>query len=163
MPQITLLKVDREKQPKGYIKTVVSYKTDDGKVKAMTVMPFKEQEQVASAFADAKPGDMFNVNFRKNDRDFWEFAPVPIKLGEATQATMRSNAPSGGTSRGNWETTEERAQRQLYIIRQSSLERAIQFFDLTKNNKVSPSDVTDMAALFEQFVVYGKQEVKDVE
>lgn len=161
MPQITVLKIDREKQPKGYVKTIVSYKTDDGKTKGMTILPFKEQEQVAAAFATAQPGDVFNVSFRKNDRDFWEFAPVPTKLGETKQATM--GATSGGTTRSNWETPEERAQRQLYIIRQSSLERAIQFFDLTKNNKASPSDVTDMAALFEQFVVNGKEQSKDVE
>jgi hypothetical protein len=154
MSQITILKVEKEVSPKGYTVTNVSYKNAEGKVKGMKVFPFKEQAAVAASFADASPGDVYEAAFRKNDKDFWEFAPTPTKTG-ATEKTVSTQAAgaSGGTTRSNWETSEERAARQVMIVRQSSLERALQYFELTGHKKADLSEVIALATRFVDFVM----------
>lgn len=149
MTQITVLKVDQEKAPKGYVVTSVSYKTPDGKVKGMKVYPFGEQAEVAKAFADAKPGDVYDVQLQKNAKDYWEFKPSPTKTG-ATEKVATPAAKSG-----NWETTEERAQRQLMIVRQSSISNAIAYMEAMKA-KFSLGELKAVAKDFEDFV-YGRE------
>lgn len=155
MSQITILKVDQEKAPKGYVVTTVNYKDQTGKVRAMKVLPFKDQAQVAEAFSAAKPGEVWEVRLQKNDRDFWEFAPTPLKVGDQAQVT----AP---TAKGNWETAEERNKKQGYIIRQNSVTNAVAFMDAVKA-KMSPQEVIEIAKVFENYVFNGTAEVKDVE
>lgn len=147
MSQITILKVEKEVSPKGYTVTNVSYKNAEGKVKGMKVFPFKEQASVAAAFADAKPGDVYEAAFRKNDKDFWEFAPTPTKTG-ATEKVSAAAGASGGTTRSNWETSEERAARQVMIVRQSSLSTAVAL-----KPKATVEEIIGVAKQFEDFVM----------
>jgi hypothetical protein len=154
MSQITILKVEKETSPKGYVVTNVSYKNAEGKVKGMKVFPFKEQASVAAAFSDASPGDVYEAAFRKNDKDFWEFAPTPTKTGaKESVATSGGTTAAGATRSGNWETSEERAARQVMIVRQSSLERALQYFELTGHKKADLSEVIALASRFVDFVM----------
>src|SRR3990167_800733 len=148
MSQITILKVEKETSPKGYVVTNVSYKNAEGKVKGMKVFPFKEQAAVAAAFADAKPGDVYDAAFRKNDKDFWEFAPTPTKTGAKESVATSAATASGGTTRSNWETSEERAARQVMIVRQSSLSTAVAL-----KPKATVAEIIEVATQFEDFVM----------
>ena len=151
--QITILKVDKEKSPKGYVITSVAYESE-GKTKGQKIYPFKEQADVAAAFADAKQGDVYEVNFQKNDRDFWEFAPTPRKLDVSQKAEPMST--------GSKEKWIPDAERQVLIVRQSCTSSAVEF--LKSNPKAKPSDVVDVAKVFEAYV-FSKPEVpvKDIE
>ena len=153
--QITILKVDKEKSPKGYVITSVAYESE-GKTKGQKIYPFKEQADVAAAFADAKQGDVYEVNFQKNDRDFWEFAPTPRKL-DAGQKAEPMHRTEG--AREKWIPD---AERQVLIVRQSCTSSAVEF--LKANPKAKPSDVVDVAKVFEAYV-FSKPEVpvKDIE
>ena len=139
--QITILKVDKEKSPKGYVITSVAYESE-GKTKGQKIYPFKEQADVAAAFADAKQGDVYEVNFQKNDRDFWEFAPTPRKLDAGQKAE-----PMQSSSKQQWVPD---AERQVLIVRQSCTSSAVEF--LKSNPKAKPSDVVDVAKVFEAYV-----------
>ena len=154
--QITILKVDKEKSPKGYIITSVAYESE-GKTKGQKIYPFKEQALVAEAFASATAGDVYEVNFQKNDRDFWEFAPTPRKLDVSQKAEPMQN--TGGTRSEKWIPD---AERQVLIVRQSCTSSAVEF--LKSNPKAKPSDVVDVAKVFETYV-FSKPDnpVKDVE
>jgi hypothetical protein len=152
MSQITILKVEKEVSPKGYTVTNVSYKNAEGKVKGMKVFPFKEQASVAAAFADASPGDVYEAAFRKNDKDFWEFAPTPTKTGATEKVTTGAASSAATPARGNWETSEERAARQVMIVRQSSISSAVNLVGAAKA-KISTTEVIEMAKDFEAYVL----------
>ncbi len=162
--QITVIKAAVVPQPKGYSVTEVSYKTDDGKTKGIKIFPFKEQAAVAKAFEGAQSGDVFDVEFEQNDKGFWQFRSA-AKTGktEVTEAVVGQKATtSGATAKGgsNWETSEERAARQVMIVRQSSLSTAVAYLTSVepKGSTRSPNDVIDVARIFETYVLQ-----KDVE
>lgn len=139
--RITILKVDNEKSPKGYPVTSISYTGDDGKVKGMKVMPFGDQKAIADAFKTAVKGDVFEVEFGKNDRDFWEFKSAH-KVG--------GNAEVGSTSakKDTWVPDNE---RQTMIVRQSSIASAVQLLQGTK--EANPAKVLEVAKQFEAYVL----------
>jgi len=110
---------------------------------------------------NASFGDVFNVSRVKNDKGFWDWTAVSTgDLGSDAGAT--SAATSGyvapiktGTvvPKSNYETAEERAARQILIVRQSSVSSAV---ELAVANKVKdPSEVINIARQFEAYV-FGK-------
>lgn len=101
--------------------------------------------------AQAKQGETYDVELKKGDK-FWDWASatkVETLLGNPVKAATPS-------PKSTYETPEERAAKQVYIVRQSSLERAIQLFELQGNKKVSENDVTKLAQFFTDFVM-GKE------
>lgn len=158
--EITVIKVAVVPQPKGYSITEVSYKTDDGKTKGMKILPFKEQAAVAEAFKNAQSGDVYSVDLAQNDRGFWQFSSA-TKTGvskEVAEAPVKAATTGKGGS--NWETSDERAARQVMIVRQSSLSTAVAYLASVETKGVtrSPNDVVDVARIFETYVLQ-----KDVE
>ena len=87
----------------------------------------------------AKIGDTFFVVTNKNDKGYWQWDQVSR---EAVQ-------PKANTSpRSTYETPEERAQKQIYIVRQSSLTNAIALL----GSKAKVDHVISVARQFEQYV-----------
>lgn len=147
--KITILKSSVQKQPKGYWVAEVAYKTDDGKTKGMKILDFVQKDVFAVA-KEAKPGDILDADFEKNAKGFWTFKTlVPTGLKEDVSAVATVSAPA---SKGNWETSEERAARQVMIVRQSSLSAANATLEANKG-KFSPEDVIDVAKIYEAYVL----------
>lgn len=139
------------KTPKGgYNQIEVAFKKD-GKVEGKKLIDFKYPE-VYKFFKGLKGGENVNVTSIKGEDDkFWNWSAATIESGEtvdapaeqesgasepavdARAATKSSGATSGrGKVTGsNYETSAERARRQVYIVRQSSISAAI---DLLKVN-----------------------------
>jgi len=151
MRQIQIIKVDKNKSPKGYFVTDISY-SSEGKTKGLKVFPFGPQEQVAKAFEGAQPGDVFEVEFQKNDRDFWEFKPGSIRKLEAKPA-------EGATVAQKTQWVPD-AERQVMIVRQSSISSAVELLKGTKGASVE--EVLKVAKQFEEFVL-AKPAPKDIE
>lgn len=87
----------------------------------------------------AKIGDTFFVVTNKNDKGYWQWDQVSR---EAVQ-------PKANVSpRSTYETPEERAQKQIYIVRQSSLTNAIALL----GSKAKVDHVISVARQFEQYV-----------
>lgn len=161
MAQITIIAIANEyvaTAKGGYNKLEVTYKKD-GKVTARKIMDFTNKA-VYNAFKDANNGDVFDVTEKKNDKDYWEFATATkaALTGEASPVTPGSSSGSGsirGTSapKSNYETSEERAARQVMIVRQSSLSNAVALLTLNGDKKTSPEQVISVARQFESYVL----------
>jgi hypothetical protein len=65
---------------------------------------------------------------------------------------------------GSWETPDERAKKQVYIVRQSSIGAAIDYLDKFReaDAEVAVSDVLRVATQFENFV-FGQTGVAGLE
>jgi len=86
----------------------------------------------------AKEGEVYEVEREKNAKGYWEWKSVTLSAAAATDAAPQTatspttsaarpaNAVGKATERvGSWETPEERALKQVYIVRQSSIANAI--------------------------------------
>jgi len=147
--KITILKVDQTKAPKGYSVLDIAYKAEDGKTKAMKVVDFTNKA-IFETLAASSPGEVFDVTFVKNDKGYWSFGSVTQTGEKASVAQETTTKKSGGT----WETSEERAARQVLIVRQSCLANAIAYAEMQKV-KTSAHDVVHLAETFKEYVFNG--------
>ena len=128
----------------------------DNKAESKKIMPFGAKE-VFATLKNAQPGDVFTVLREKDDAGYWQW--VGISEGDApiqqeTTNKGQTTAPAKTTAqpaKSTFETPEERAKKQVYIIRQSSLSTAV---DLLKTDKKVPAvdEVIQVAKLFEDYV-----------
>lgn len=108
------------KNGKSYQSAEVVYKnTDSGKVENKNITQYSE---VFKQVADAQAGQVYNVQSTKDDAGYWQWVKFERVTGETGAVTA---APAAAASKGNWETSEERAARQVFIIKQSSLANAV--------------------------------------
>lgn len=140
-------------KPYEFLEIQFKNMTFDGKAEAKKVMPFGAKE-VFATLKDAKKGDVFTILREKNDGGFWEW--VGIAQGEVEiESTNKGEAAvkpaTTAAPKSNFETAEERAKRQVLIVRQSCLSNAIEF--LNHNNKnYTHALVTDVANVFFDYV-----------
>ena len=147
---------------KKYKVCELGYRTEDGKIKGMRIFGFGEQKNNFDTASKAVVGDILEAQFKTNEKGFWEFASLEnTGTKEAMVNSTNKQATVTTPSRGNWETPEERAVRQVMIIRQSSLSNAIAFFNAIGHKKFTELDVIDLAKNFEAYVL-GKEEKVDV-
>jgi hypothetical protein len=148
--QIEIINVGApEKAPgKNYKFLEVAYK-DNGAVKGKKLMDFANP-QVFKDIQEYKQGDMVEVLTVKNDKGYWDWTGFQEGLTpvSATQPNV------GGTTEkpkpvSNYETKEERAARQVLIVRQSSLSNAIAF---SEGKKVNQADLLQIAEEFAEWV-----------
>lgn len=135
-----LLTVDYKdlRQDKNSTKKVVSFTNKD----------------VFNTLKGASSGDEFTVTAVKGEQ-YWEWqnvsprgqAPADVPSGGSSSAASK---PAAASPKSTYETPEERAKKQLYIVRQSSIGAAI---NLLKTEKVIPS-VADVLATAKQFESY---------
>lgn len=161
---ITILSIDIKTVPtaKGSYQTAdVAYKNNSfqGKVEGKKVMSFGATKDSFSTLALAQPGESYEVTIVKNDKGYNDW--VSMAKAEAGAASPAVSAPAGGkapaaTPRSTYETPEERAQRQVLIVRQSSLSAAV---NLLLAGAKTPPPVENVLAIAKQFedYVFGKQ------
>lgn len=147
--QITINNVDVQNKGK-YQLAVVEYNTADGKTEKKNVVSFTNKA-LYSTLSTAKQGDVFDVKLGKNDKGYWEFQEATKSQG-GIQATGKASASPKST----YETPEERAARQVYIIRQSSLSTAAAILTVGAKS-VQVDDVIKTAKLLEAYV-FGKND-----
>jgi hypothetical protein len=147
---------DKQDENKGkYNMLTVDYKDlGSGKNGTRKIVSFKNKE-VYTTLKNANQGDEFTVVAVKGEQ-YWEWQsvtprgePVPASTGGSSNvSTTKSAAPS---PKSTYETPEERAKRQVLIVRQSSLSSAI---ELLKTDKKSPTvpEVLQVAKQFENYV-----------
>lgn len=129
--------------------------TDGGKNFTKKIMSFSNPA-VFDTVKNAKSGEEYEVKAVK-DGDYWNWASIERADGTAKAAPA---AAQGGKVLGsNYETADERKIKQMYIIKQSSIANAIEFYKHPKfaNTDVTVNDVTVLAQEFVDFV-YGTNE-----
>ena len=138
--RITLSRTPEVVNKGKYNQLTVQYDAD-GKTQDKKIMSFTFKE-VYNLLAKANVGDSFDISMTKNDKGYWDWTDA-----KPVSASGELPAVRPGKSTGSWETAEERAQKQVYIIRQSCIGYAVQF-------TAGGSTVNDVLAVAEEFVQY---------
>lgn len=150
---IELVDVVREDKPssngKGtYGVLTVTYRSN-GKIAEKKLMSFTNPT-VFKHFEKAAKGDQIDVTSVKNDKTgYWDW--TAIGSGDAPAATTSQATATPARATGNYETKEERAAKQKYIVKQSSISAAVAL--LTVGAKTPPA-ADDVISLADKFVEY---------
>ena len=164
MAQEMKIKVVAVEAGKGTTKTGKDYKfievtyknlSFDGKTESKKIMPFGSKEVMAT-LEGSSAGDVFTILREKDNDGYWQW--VGIAEGDVTIEKTGTTAPAGAAptkaatpAKSTFETPEERAIKQVYIVRQSSISAAI---DTLKTDKKNPSkeEVVELARYYESYV-----------
>lgn len=114
------------KAGRKYSELEVIYKNEEGKAQTKKLMSFTNPA-VFKAVKSASAGDKLNVITQKDDNGYWQWTG----LSEDTKPTQQAATRVTGS---NYETKEERALRQKYIVRQSSLTTAVAIMSVGAKN-----------------------------
>lgn len=149
----------------------LTYRDSSGTIRkqAFHQNTFKFNKGLLTQLSNLSSGDEISIN-KEKDGEFWKILSidkVPTGSSNATTTIMQpaSKVPASPSPRSNYETPEERAQRQVYIIRQSSLATAVNFYNHDGFKKAAPDPETIIAIAkeFENYVMGNEfpQEEKD--
>ena len=153
--QITVISAEKaqgtSKTGKAYSFVELAYKGEDGKVTGRKVMSFGESKKVFDALSSAGNGDVFEINSVKNEATgYWDWTGATKSTGGAVGAKPNTTStPAGKVVGSNYETPEERAKKQVYIVRQSSITAALTFLG---GKTKSTDEVIQVAKEFEAYV-----------
>lgn len=148
--EIQLIDVSIEDVPTakgGYKAMSVAFKDlSSGKVDAKKLVSFSADKGVWETLAKAAKGDTFSVDTEKDEKGYWQWVGIHRQDG-APKATVVPTKPT-------YETPDERAQKQVYIVRQSSVASAVELLK-DHGKQPNPDEVIKVARQFEAYV-FGK-------
>lgn len=161
--QIKILNVGEIESRRGPKKTYkvfqLAYSLDQ-QSRDKAIMEFSAVFKVLSK---AQPGEVYEIESKKNDAGYVDWLSA-VKVGEAGAAPAASatSASKGAqVSKGTWETPEERAARQVMIVRQSSISSAVALIAAGgEPGRATVGDTIELAKAFEAYVM-GTDEFKD--
>jgi hypothetical protein len=134
------------KNGRSYQSIEVTYKAENGQVANKKLMSFSNPT-VFNHVKGLTKGDTINVQTTKDAAGYWQW--TGIGDDNAAPSTQTKPATGGGRVTGsNYETKEERAARQVYIIRQSSISSAVELLGSGK----TVDEVLTIAKQFEAYV-----------
>ena len=132
----------------SYQSLEVSYKNEQGQVQGKKLMSFANPSVFKDIQTFAKD-DRVEIEAYKDDNGYWQWRNVK-KEGDGASSKSSSTSTTRVTG-SNYETKEERAARQKYIVRQSSISSAVQL--LTAGDKTATvEDVLSVAKQLEDHV-----------
>lgn len=157
--QISILNVSVQTVPtaKGsYQVADVAFKNlTYGKVEGKKIMSFGATKDAFGVLSTAQAGQVFTVTVVKNDKGYNDWVSVVPGAGAPDSAPTPTKSAAPSTRPSTYETAEERAQRQVLIVRQSSLSAAVATLAVGSKG-VKPTDVIDVAKQYEAYV-FGKE------
>lgn len=131
------------KAGRKYSELEVIYKNEEGKAQTKKLLSFTNPA-VFKAVKSASAGDKLNVNTQKDDNGYWQWTGLSEEAKPTQQAATRVTG-------SNYETKEERALRQKYIVRQSSLTTAVAIMSVGAKN-LDKHEVIALAEELEEWV-----------
>ena len=141
---------------KGKYNMAVVYYSVDGEEKEKQLVSFKNKD-VYDLLTTSGPGTVVDIKAEK-DGKFWAWTGATVSSSAGD--TSNSSKASGKASGGSWETPEERAKKQVYIVRQSSISNALEYAKLTDEKDLER--ILTVAKAFEMHV-FGMEDIKDPE
>lgn len=132
----------------------LSYRDDSGKLteQAFHNNAFKFNAALKNSLQSLKPGDKIVIEKEKKG-DFWNVMGITI-AGEGG-GVVESTTKLVASPKSTYETPDERAQKQVYIIRQSSVGHAVELLAANGGKKNTPKEVIEVAKTFENYVLTG--------
>lgn len=164
--KINVISVDNQtktaKNGKSYQTLEVVFKnlSFGNKVESKQLMSFGATKD-AFDFLRSVSGGNFEVTVVKNDRGYNDWTAVqPITDAEASVQDAPSNATKHSSpARSNFETPEERAARQVLIVRQSCLSNAVAILNAGAKTPPNPDDVMILANRLVDFILQPPEKV----
>jgi len=149
--QIEVINVQSSTKPAKsgtYTQLDVAYKrVDTGKIEGKKVMSFVNKE-IFNLFSKASGGQVFDITTEKVG-EYWQWTEASLSAGGAGVASNAPAAKSFSSSpapKSTYETAEERAKRQILIVRQSSLAQAVDILSVNPGkDKLALEDVLHLA------------------
>lgn len=146
------------KNGRSYQSIEVTYKGENGQVGNKKLMSFSNPA-VFNHIKNLQKGSSVNVTTVKDANGYWQWTGI-----EGEGAASAEAKPTGGTvgttnrvTGSNYETKEERAARQILIVRQSSLSSAVELLGPGK----TVEEVLKVARQFEDYV-FAKDSIPEV-
>ena len=134
-------------------KTIEIAFKSEGKVEGKKLVSFSN-EQVFKQVQELKQGDIVTIELEKDKNGYWQWTSISMAGTETTGGTPTSETQSptvqtnknvsGRVTGSNYETPEERKNKQLNIVRQFSINAALKFYELRKE-KCSIGDIKELA------------------
>jgi len=146
------------KNGKSYGVLQVAYRAD-GKLQEKKIMSFTNPS-VFKTLEGLKKGDTVDVKTEKDGNGYWQW--TAINQGGATpQDKPTTSAGTTRTTGSTYETAEERAIKQRYIVRQSSLTTALGVLSVGAKT-IDKQSVLELATEFEEWVFRKEQDKPSV-
>ncbi len=152
--QVNSVSVEEVKNNKGGYKVALVKYVRDGKDEEKKIMSFSNPAVFANLTGLTNFPIALEVKAEKNAKGYWEWAAINAG-GAAPKAFGSPQAPARVS---NFETPEERAARQVMIVRQSSLSTAQALLEANGGKKSTPEEVIAVAKEFEKFVMGNRVE-----
>ena len=151
----------------SYQELEVVYKnlTFQGKVESKKLMSFGAGADSFKTLSAAASQSVWDVEVVKNDKGYNDWVKTTPSNGSAPAQTSAAPAKTTASPKSTYETPEERAQRQILIVRQSSLSSAVATLSVGAKSVPKPEDVISVAKQYEAYVfgtdvLYAKDPVK---
>lgn len=153
MARVSIVNVEVEvgkPGPRGWQKAIVTFQ-QDGRQLTQNVMSFTNPQ----VFKDVQKyvGTEVDVEITKNEKGYNEWKQVKPANGDAPAPTTNNASGATRVTGSNYETKEERARRQVLIVRQSSLSNAIEALNVD-GQAHAPEEYTDLAGIFAEWVFH---------
>jgi hypothetical protein len=152
--QVTIKNVDVEWNGAGakkWGKAVVEY-TFNGQARKQNVMSFGNTAEVFKKVQELT-GQTVEVELVKNDKGFNEWKSVTVGLPDTGSVPNSGATAKNAYTPRDYETKEERAKRQVYIIKQSSLSAATALMTPGAKTALDPKAVIETAQLLTDWVL----------
>lgn len=151
--QILATSIETKPTAKGsYQQLEVTFKNlTFNKTESKKIMSFGANAGAFKVLADSQAGQVYEVTVVKNAQGYNDWTAVVPSNGEATSASAPANKSAAPAARSTYETPEERAQRQILIVRQSSLSAAVATLAVGAKS-LKPEDVVAVAKIYENYV-----------
>lgn len=141
-----------------YPGATISYRDANGKLqeKGFHTNSLKYNAALKNGLENLQTSDNFVAQAEKNDAGFWDWKSIAKDSGGNTTTTTASNTKqvvSSNVVSSTYATKEERAQTQVYIVRQSSLTNALKLLEIQGKKSVDKFAVISLAQQFEAWVL----------
>lgn len=148
------------------------YRSPENEVKqlAKPVQSLKFTKGLKESLASLSPNDEFTAVLEKNANDYWEVQEVvkgvtvaetvtqpvvgAVTTSISSERPVQAQRAANRVTGSNYETPEERAKKQVVIVKQSSISNAIA--TLKEDGKeLSPDRVVEVAEFYDKWVNKG--------
>ena len=150
--QVLNIEVEERKNSKGgtYKMADVAYKDlSSGKTQSKKIASFGKTEATFLSFASNGVGK-YSAELEK-DGDYWVMTSATPSSGKPSSVASKEAQPSGQPQPAS-KFAEDKDRVQKYIVRQSSLKAAVDFFAVKGDKKVTVDNIVETAAKFESYV-----------
>jgi len=141
------------KANKPYTVLDISYKnvTFQDKVESKKHNQYGDKT-VYATLKNAKKGDVFTILREKDDAGYWQWVGIEQEENAPMAAAKPAAQAATAAPKSNFETPDERAKKQVYIIKQSCIGYAIESLKTDKKNP-TPDEVVALAQFYVDYVM----------